>query len=862
MDEIDRKVEELLDRMTLEEMILQTDQYYSNDFTLREKRDGMEYVVSLDMEKVESLLRGNSVGSIQTRQMTPAQINTLQRYAVEKTRLGIPFLFSEEALHGLCHNDATVFPQQIGLAATFNPELGERMGRAIGTETRAMGVHETYSPVMDLIRDPRYGRTEESYGEDTFLCSEFARAVVRGMQGGKLSDPDAIAAEPKHYAGYGAPVGGLNCAPCAMGRHEVFSDCLPVFEAAFADAGAVDAMCSYNAIDGTPVAADHELLTEVLRDQWGMRGFVRSDLTAVERLYDNHYLAETRQEAMAMGLEAGVDLQLYDFPHQEWQEGLKALVNAGRLDQAVIRRACGRVLKVKFLLGLFDRPYVDEHLAERAVHTGEHLRLSRRIARESIVLLKNSRGLLPLSREIGTIAVLGPCAGSAMLGDYTADGRKGISVLEGIRRMVSSGTKVCYDPGCHFLGDTAMTIPKEMLRDEEGNPGLTGRYYAGRRVDLEPALTRRDQDINFNWLMNGAPIDAETFTVIWTGTLRTDETFDGGIGFRTEDSMRLYVDGELILDGWGEENRSGRVVPFRFEAGRDYALKIEYVNDCLGARVCFGYVREMEDFAPAVRLAAKADVAVVCLGDNQDTCGENLDRASLDLPGNQLAFLRDVQATGTPVVLVLQTGRPVTAVWERERIPAILEAWFPGEEGGMAIAETLFGENAPSGRLPISFPRTVGQIPCHYSRRPGGGKRYVETDWTPLWPFGFGLSYTTFAYDALEVSPETIAPGETVTATFTVTNTGDRAGVAVPQLYLRDLVASTVKPVRTLAAFTKVSLEPGETKKVVLTIAPREMRTLDRQFRWHVEPGVFRVWLAENAENLLMSKDFCVEGKF
>ena len=562
-----------------------------------------------------------------------------------------------------------------------------------------------------------------------------------------------------------------------------------------------------------------------------------------------------------MGLEAGVDLQLYDYPHEEWQEGLKELVLSGRLDREVIRRACGRVLKVKFLLGLFDHPYLDESRAKTFVRSEPHLRLSREIARESIVLLKNSRGLLPLSKKTGKIAVLGPSAASAMLGDYTAGGRGGVSVLEGIRSLASPETEVLYDAGCHFLGDTVMPFPEGTLRDENGEPGLTGRYYRGCLPEGEPVLVRRDPAIDFQWLMNGAPIEAESYSAVWTGTLTPDADLDGGIGFRTEDSMRLYVDGELILDGWGEENRAGRVVPFRFEAGRDYALRIEYVNDCLGARVCFGYVREMEDFAPAVHLAAEADVAVVCLGDNQDTCGENLDRASLDLPGNQLAFLQAVHTTGTPVVLVLQTGRPVTAVWEREQIPAILEAWFPGEEGGMAIAETLFGENAPSGRLPISFPRTVGQIPCHYSRRPGGGKRYVETDWTPLWPFGFGLSYTTFAYDALEISPEIIAPGEPVIATFTVTNTGERPGTAVPQLYLRDLVASTVKPVRTLAAFTKVPLEPGETKKVALTIAPREMRTLDRQFRWHVEPGAFRVWLAENAENLIMSKDFHVEEK-
>ncbi|MBQ9409464.1 MAG: beta-glucosidase, partial [Clostridia bacterium] len=295
---IEARISELMSRMTLSEMILQTDQYFSHDFTRRNERGDVEFV---DMDKLDAMLQKNSCGSIQARGLTPEQINRIQRYAVENTRLGIPFLFSEEALHGLCHSAATVFPQQLGLAASFNPALGNKMGRAIGTEARAMGIHETYSPVMDLIRDPRYGRTEETYGEDTYLGAQFAREVVKGMQGKDLSDPDAIAAEPKHYAGYGAPVGGLNCAPCALGRHEVFSDALPIFEAAYAEAGATDAMCSYNAIDGTPVSSDHELLTDVLRGQWHMPGFVRSDLTAVARLYDNHYTAATRKEAIAMG---------------------------------------------------------------------------------------------------------------------------------------------------------------------------------------------------------------------------------------------------------------------------------------------------------------------------------------------------------------------------------------------------------------------------------------------------------------------------------------------------------------------------------------------------------------------------------
>ncbi len=858
--DVDARVNDLLDKMTLEEMILQTDQYFSRDFTQTSGNhtDDVEYV---DMDKLDSLLHGNSVGSIQMRGMTPEQMNRVQAYAVEKTRLGIPFLFSEEALHGLCHRLATAFPQQIGLSATFNPSLGRKMGRVIGTEARAMGIHETYSPVMDLIRDPRYGRTEETYGEDTHLGAEFAREVVKGMQGERLDDPDAIAAEPKHYAGYGAPVGGLNCAPCALGRHEVFSDALPIFEAAFADAGAVDVMCSYNAIDGVPVSADHELLTEVLRDQWGMRGFVRTDLTACARLYDNHYVAETRREAMAMSLEAGVDLQLYDFPHDEWQTGLKALVESGRLDRSVIRRACGRVLKVKFLLGLFDQPYVDENRWKTHVHSASNLEAARQIARESMTLLKNEGNLLPLSKEIGTLALLGPGAGKAMLGDYTAPGKDGVSLLQAVKEFVSPGTQVLYDRGCNFLGDAAVPFPAEWLRDEEGQAGLTGRYYNGRSFEGEPAHTRRDHRIDFNWIMSKpfADLDAYCFSVRWTGKLVPQESFDGYIGFNTQDSMRLMIDGELILDGWGEKKDANRTVPFRFEAGREHDLVIEFTNDRRGARVVFGMNREREDFSRAVELAKRADVAVVCVGDSPDTSGENFDRVSLDLPGRQHEFIRAIEATGTPVVLLIQGGRPASILWEQEHIPAILEAWFPGEMGGYAMAETLFGDSNPSGHLPITFPKHVGQIPCHYSRRPGGGRRYVEMDWLPLYPFGYGLSYTTFEFGNLALSSEVIRPGESVTASFTVTNTGDREGAAVPQLYIRDMFSSVVKPMKTLAGFEKVLLKPGQTRQVHVTIFPRAMRTLGRDFVWRVEPGDFRIWLASDAEHPIMSRDFRVE---
>ncbi len=854
--DLEARLEDLLERMTLEEMIYQTDQYYSHDFTVRNAQGDVQ---SVNMDRVDSLLQGKSCGSIQARGMTPEQINQVQKYAIEKTRLGIPFLFSEEALHGLGHRAATAFPQQIGLAATFEPELGWKMGRAIGTESRAMGIQETFSPVMDLIRDPRYGRTEESYGEDTHLCAEFAREVVRGMQGRCLSDPDAIAAEPKHYVAYGAPVGGLNCAPSALGRHEAFSEALPVFEAAVRDGGATNVMCSYNSIDGQPVASDHELLTEVLRDAWHMPGFVRSDLTAVARLYDNHYVADSRMEAMAMGLEAGVDLQLYDFPHDEWHSGLKQLVESGRLDKRVIRQACERVLRVKFMLGLFENPYTDT-ARQAVVHAQQHRELAREIARQGITLLKNEDQLLPLSKDLKKIAVLGPGAFPAVLGDYTAPFKGGISVLEGIRNLASEGTEVVYDEGCHFLGDRAIPFDPQWLTDESGKQGLTGRYYNGRKPEGVPVMTRTDPMIQFNWIMSKphGELDAYAFSVVWTGILTSPETFDGYIGFSTNDSMQLYVDGRLVLDGWGEKKDANRTVPFRFEKGRAYAVRILFTNDQRGARVVFGYNREKEDFTRAIELARQADVAVMCMGDNEETSGENLDRVSLNLPGRQSELVKAVVDTGTPVVLVLQTGRPASIVWEQAHVPAILEAWFPGEEGGMAVAETLFGDNNPSGHLPITFPKDVGQVPCHYSRRPGGGRRYVEMDWLPLYPFGYGLSYTDFTFDHLSLSAATIAAGEPITARFTVRNTGSVKGSAVPQLYIRDQFASVVKPFMTLAAFTKVELLPGEEREICLEISPDAMRTLDRHFKWHVEPGDFTVYLAKDAEHILMQCDFTV----
>lgn len=873
---IEERVADLMSRMTLEEKILQTDQYsIIGDYV---KRNAQERVEEFRWDEFEAALNGRSVGSVQFRSASPQLANKLQRYAVEKTRLGIPFLFSEEALHGLLDGYATCFPQQIGLAGTFEPELGRRMGHAIAAEARASGVHETWNPVMDLSWDPRYGRVEEAFGEDTYLGGEFAREIVRGMQGEDLRHPDTVAAEPKHYCGYGTPVGGLNCAPSAMGRHDVYAWGLPIFEQAFVEGGAWNTMCSYAAIDGQPVASDHELLTEVLRGQYGMPGFVRSDMTAVARLKGSFSTAKDNREAIRQGLEAGVDLQLYDFTHEEWMESIRSLIESGEMSEEVLDTACGRVLKLKFALGLFENPYVDESLYDRTVNCEAHQETALDIARKSICLLKNEKHLLPLSDSCRTIAVVGPGADEAALGDYaprTADSHK-VTVLDGIRQLAGEGRTVLYEKGCSYLGEKVFPFHPDWFVDETGEEGLTARYYNNWDLSGEPVVTRRDYMVNFNWIYAKphADVNAECFSVAWTGKLKARSSFQGCLAIPGQDSMRLYVDGKLLIDAWnlsegerktektaGEAEGEARMADFAFEAGREYDIRLEFCNDARGARVVLGYNKGREDWNPAMELVKKADVAIVCLGDNGETSGENLDRTDLTLPGKQQEFLKEIAATGTPVVLVLQNGRPLALTWEEAHIPAILECWFPGEKGGRAIAEVLFGKTYPSGRLPMSFPRSVGQVPCNYNRMPGGGWRYVEMDWNPLYPFGYGLTYTNFAYSDLQVegdglTAEAVEKGAEVKVSFTVTNTGGRFGQETAQLYVRDMVSSTVKPRKELAGFQKIALDPGESRRVELKIGSRQMRTLNRNFEWHVEPGVFRVMVGDNSADILLTGEF------
>jgi beta-glucosidase len=558
------------------------------------------------------------------------------------------------------------------------------------------------APVLDLAREPRWGRVEEDFGEDPYLTGQLGLAYVRGAQGESLNTDHTVVSEPKHFAGHGSPEGGTNTSPVHIGERELRSVMLKPFEPAFREGHAMATMAAYHEIDGIPVTADPFLLKKILRDEWGFQGFVLSDLGAIQRLYKVHHVAATPKDASCMAIRSGVDMQFYDFDHDVFQKALIDCVHEGSLSQADLDRAVGAVLRVKFALGLFDHPLVDPSLNARVHRSPEHLALSLESARQSMTLLKNDGRLLPLSKSVQRIAVIGPNADVARYGDYEKEENgEHISLLDGIRTLVSQATV----------------------------------------------------------------------------------TFDAG-----------------------------------------------------------------KDIPAAVAMAKDADVVILGLGEWQGISGESFDRSNLDLPGNQAQLLEAVVATGKPVVLVLENGRPLTIGWAKEHVPAILEAWYPGEFGGKAIAETLFGENNPAGRLTITFPRSVGQLPVFYNSDPSRMRKYVDDDGKPLFPFGFGLSYTTFRYDHLAAQPPAPGGGGDIVVIADVTNTGDREGEEVAQLYLRQDVSSVETPDRSLKGFSRIRLKPQETKTVTFRIPQEQLAVWNAEGKWAVEPGSYTVWVGGSSE--------------
>lgn len=748
---IERRVDDLLSRMTIDEKIDQLSMKSLNQLKLDEKGE----VTAASLEK---LFGGRSIGCVESPFVEHEKVakfsEAADRYLREKSRLGIPAIQIAECLHGQMALGATIFPQAIGQGSTWNPELVHRMGNIIATEATAAGVDQALSPLFDLARDPRYGRVEECYGEDPFLVSQIGAAFVTGMQGDpavtKTHIPENhVMCTAKHFVAYGIPQAGINIAPAVVGERDLRSLHLAPFEAAVKKANIYSIMPGYHEVDGVPVHANRWLLTDILRDEWGFEGYVFSDYTAIHMLQYFHHTSDSKKETARQALTAGVDLEA---PGRYAYGELKTLVESGEMDETMVDIAVKRILLAKFRAGMFDKPFTISKKRAKKIHTPEYVGHARKMAEESIILLKNSDHLLPLDKnKIKSVAVIGPNADQVQFGDYsiTKSNDYGITVLDGIKQVAGADVKINYARGC----------------------GIT---------DLDKS------------------------------------EFDKAVEVaKKSDVVVLAIGGTSIIYsgiGWG--------------------------NDQL---------------------------------DKHNTCGEGLDRTTLDPPGVQSELIRAIQATGTPVVLVMIHGRCYSIPWEKENIPAIVEAWYPGEQGGLAVADVLFGKVNPSGKLPVSVPRSAGHVPTVYNHKPSGrgyyhhrgtpekpGRDYVFSTPDPLFCFGHGLSYTDFDYADLKIESKKIKAGMPVHLSMELKNVGDNAGKEVVQLYIRDKVSSITTPVKLLKGFKKIELQPGETKKVEFTVDFEELSLWNKEMKKVVESGDFEIQVGSSSEDIRLKGEFTV----
>ncbi len=744
---VEQRVNDLLSRMTLEEKVGQLRctlawNYYdingnkvlpSASFKkdIAEGNIGMLWATyRADPWTQKSLLNGL------TPTLAAKAGNALQRYVIENTRLGIPLFLAEEAPHGHMAIGTTVFPVGLGMAATWSPAVAEKAGKVIAREVRLQGGHISYGPVLDISRDPRWSRVEESYGEDPVLTGEMGAAVVRGLGGGNLSSPYATLATLKHFIAYGTTEGGQNGNPSIAGERDLLQTFFPPFKKAV-DAGALSVMTSYNSLDGVPSSASAHLYNDILRKQWGFRGFVVSDLYSINGIWETHHVAESLQDAGVMALCAGVDEDLGSTAYAPLVDAVKQ----GKVAEAVVDTACARILRMKFEMGLFEHPYVDVKAAS-TVGSTDNAAVALDAARQSITLLKNKDNVLPLSRNL-RVAVVGPNADNVynMLGDYTAPQADGKvkTVLAGIKAKLAT-SQIEYVKGC-------------AVRDTN-NTDIPAAVEAARRADVVVAVV-------------------------------------GGSSAR--------------------------------------------------------------DFKTNYKATGAAETDINSISDMD--CGEGYDRATLSLLGRQMQLLKALRQTGKPLVVVYIEGRPLDKAWAAENADALLTAYYPGQEGGAAVADVLFGDYNPAGRLPVSVPVSVGQLPVYYNKRAPKAHNYVEMSAQPLYAFGYGLSYTQFSYSNLSIAKK----GNDYAVSFDVKNVGDRDGEEVAQLYLHDCVASVSQPLMQLKRFDRVFIPKGKTQHIEFILTADDLAIIDRDMKRVVEPGDFDVMVGGSSDNLPLRGVLTVE---
>jgi beta-glucosidase len=745
---VEQRVADLLSRMTLAEKVAQLEGAWENrQFFSDPQMMFVDEKGAFVPERAAALIK-NGLGEISRPSehrdpRTMAEFtNAIQKWMRENTRLGIPVLFHDECLHGHVAPKGTSYPQAIALASTWDPSLLHQVFTATAAEARARGIQQCLAPVLDLARDPRWGRTEETYGEDPYLVSRLGVAAITGYQGlGPGIDKAHVMATAKHFAVHGQPEGGTNVGPANYSERTIREYWLKPFEAAVKEAHVATVMPSYNEIDGIPSHSNKHLLQDILRQEWGFAGLITSDYFGPNELRTVHHIVANQEDAGRLAFESGVDVEL---PFNQTYGSLVEQVKAGKVSEGAIDRSVARVLRAKFMAGLFDDPYVSADYAEKITNSAEHQKLALQAAHEAIVLLKNQDNLLPLAKgKYKHIAVIGPNAAEMHLGGYSNQPGRGVSVLQGIKTKVGSSAEVLYAEGCKIT---------ESLPDWDADKVVLG----------DPALN---------------------------------------------------------------------------------AKRIE----------------------EAVKVAEKADVVILALGGNEQTSREAWaanhagDRTSLDLLGNQDDLVKAILATGKPTIVFLQHGRPNSINYIAEHVPAILDGWYLGQEGASAVADVIFGDYNPGGKLPITVPRSVGQLPDYYYQKPSAKREYLDSSVLPLFPFGWGLSYSTFKYGNVRATPDSIGPQGRTTVSVDVTNTSGVPGDEVVQLYIRDDVSSVTRPVKELRGFRRISLRANEAKTVEFTLGPDELSFLNRDMHRVVEPGMFTIMVGGNSVELVEAKLNVVE---
>jgi beta-glucosidase len=740
---VEQRVADLLARMTLDEKVAQLEGAWENkQFFSDPQAMFVDEKGAFLPERAAALIK-NGLGEMSrpSEHRDPRAMveftNTVQKWMKENTRLGIPVLFHDECLHGHVAPKGTSYPQAIALASTWDPALLHEIFTATAAEARARGVQQCLAPVLDLARDPRWGRTEETYGEDPYLVSRLGVAAITGYQGmGPGIDKAHVMATAKHFAVHGQPEGGTNVGPANYSERTIREYWLRPFEAAVKEAHVATVMPSYNEIDGIPSHSNKHLLQDILRGEWGFQGLITSDYFGPTELRTVHHIVATEDEAARLAFDSGVDVEL---PFNQAYGSLVEQVKEGKVAETAIDLSVTRVLRAKFMAGLFDDAYANADYAEKITNSPEHQQLALKAAREAIMLLKNQDNLLPLAKnKYKRIAVIGPNAADLHLGGYSNQPGRGVSLLQGIKNKVGTSAEVLYAEGCK--------------------------------------ITESDPDWNADKVVLGDP-----------------------------------------------------------------ALNAKRIGE-------------------AAKVAEKADVVILALGGNEQTSREAWavnhpgDRDSLDLLGNQDDLVKAILATGKPTIVFLQHGRPNSIPYIAEHVPAILDGWYLGQEGGTAIADVLFGDYNPGGKLPITIPRSVGQLPDYYYQKPSAKREYLGSTVLPLFPFGWGLSYSTFKYANLRATPDAIGPQGRSAVSVDVTNSSAVRGDEVVQLYIRDEVSSVTRPVKELRGFRRISLNPGETQTVEFTLGPDELSFLNRDMHRVVEPGAFTIMIGGNSVDLTTTK--------